>query len=176
MSTPAVIVSDLIMWGVLVLQIVVVVGLGVFVFARDSVSAFIERHALFIAFLLAGVSILGSFYYSSILGFEPCRLCIYQRWLMIALLIVAGIAVYRGDRNAFPYIAGISLMGLAVAVYQIFLPFFKPSYICAPGEVSCTTTYVTGFGYITIPVISLTVFAAMLLVWAFQRRSKPVVL
>jgi disulfide bond formation protein DsbB len=165
------IMSDFIMWGVLALQILIVVGLADFIFKWKLMSRFIERRALILSFLIVGGSILGSFYYSSILGFEPCRLCIYQRWLMIALTVVTGIAAYRQDRGAFPYIAGISLTGFLVALYHTLLPFIQSNYVCAPGEISCTVSYVTGFGYITIPVMALTVFASMLLVWAFQKRS-----
>lgn len=163
------------MWGVLALQVCVILGLvGLFV-RRGALARFVERRALVLSFLLVIGSLLGSFYYSEILGFEPCRLCIYQRWLMVALAIVTGLAAYRRDRGAFPYIAGLSLTGLLIALYQTLLPVLQSSYICAPGEVSCTADYVTGFGYITIPVMSLTVFAALLIVWAFQKAPKGVI-
>ncbi len=169
------IISNVMMWGVLVLQICVVLGVFELIFRQGAISRFIERRALMISFLLVGGSVLGSFYYSHILDFEPCRLCIYQRWLMIALTIVTGLAAYRRDRGAFPYIAALSLTGFLVGLYHTLLPVLQSSYVCAPGEVSCTANYVTGFGYITIPIMSVTVFAAMLLVWAFQKGQKAVV-
>jgi disulfide bond formation protein DsbB len=169
------IISDLVMWGILILQIFIVLGVFELIFRQGAISRFVERRlpaqsgALALSFLLVVGAVLGSFYYSDILGFEPCRLCIYQRWLMIALTVVTGIAAYRRDRGAFPYIAGLSLVGFLVGLYHTLLPILQSSYVCAPGEVSCTTNYVTGFGYITIPVMSVTVFAAILLVWAFQK-------
>src|SRR5688572_22600159 len=137
------IISDLIMTGVLALQIVTMVGIVGLIFTWEPVSRFVERRALMISFLLVGGAVLGSFYYSEILGFEPCRLCIYQRWLMIALTVVTGIAAYRRDWGAFPYIAGLSFTGFLVASYHSLLPVFQSSYVCAPGEVSCTANYVT---------------------------------
>lgn len=163
------------MWGVLALQVCIVLGILALIFRHKVISRFVERRALMLSFLLVGGSVLGSFYYSGILGFEPCRLCIYQRWLMIALAVVAGLAAYRGDRGAFPYIAGLSFTGFLVGLYHTLLPILQSSYVCAPGEVSCTAIYVTGFGYITIPIMSVTVFAALLLVWAFQRTPKAVI-
>lgn len=169
------IISDLIMWGVIALQICILLGLFELIFKQGVISRFIQRRPLMISFILVGGSVLGSFYYSHILDFEPCRLCIYQRWLMIALTIVTGLAAYRRDRGAFPYIAALSLMGFLVGLYHTLLPVLQSSYVCAPGEISCTANYVTGFGYITIPIMSVTVFAAMLLAWAFQKGQKAVV-
>lgn len=63
----ATIISDFIMWGVIALQVCIVLGVIELIFRKGAISRFIERRALMISFLLVGGSILGSFYYSHIL-------------------------------------------------------------------------------------------------------------
>jgi|GEM_PF-3995688 len=166
------IVGGLIIWGVLLMQVAVVAGIiGLFLQRDNRWVVLVGRHALAGMFVAVFASILGSYFYSMVLGFAPCVLCIYQRWLIIAQLIVLTIAVARNDRGVFPYVGGISIFGFLIAIYHVvILPIQASSYICAPGAVSCLEGYVSGLGYITIPVMALTLFAFLIVLWAYGMR------
>ncbi|MDQ5928132.1 MAG: hypothetical protein QG633_570 [Patescibacteria group bacterium] len=166
------IVGSLIIWGVLLMQLAVIVGIvGLFLRRDNRWVVLVSRHALAGMFVAVFASILGSYFYSMILGFAPCVLCIYQRWLIIAQLIILTIAVARNDRGVFPYVGGLSIFGFLIAIYHVvILPIQASSYICAPGAVSCLEGYVSGFGYITIPVMALTLFAFLIVLWAYGMR------
>lgn len=168
------IVGGLIIWGVLLIQVAVIFGIiGLFLRRDKRWVVLVGRHALAGMFIVVFASILGSYFYSMVLGFAPCVLCIYQRWLIIAQLIILTIAVARNDRGVFPYVGGLSVFGLVIATYHVvILPIQASSYICAPGAVSCLEGYVSGFGYITIPVMALTLFAFLIVLWAYGVRAQ----
>lgn len=171
-TIPLPIINDLIMWGVLGTQIAVLF-LAVLAFGPARwTPQWLTRNSLALAFLLVLGSFVGSLYYSSIAGFAPCVLCWYQRIFIVAQIVVLGLAIHRGEgRMVIPYAVGLAAVGGLIALYHNFLPFFEESYICAPGEVSCLAEYVTGFGYIDIPLMSLTVFAAALLLYRLASRK-----
>lgn len=168
------IIGNLIIWGVLLMQIAVVVGIiGLFLRRDNRWVALVGQHALATMFVVVLVSILGSYFYSMVLEFAPCVLCIYQRWLIMSQLVILTIAVARNDRGILPYIGGLSIFGILIATYHaVILPLQASSYICAPGAVSCLEGYVSGFGYITIPVMSLTLFAFLIVLWAYGMRAQ----
>ncbi len=171
------IIGDFIIWGVLLMQIAVVIGIiGLFLRRDNRWVVLVGRHALAGMFVSVFASILGSYFYSMVLGFAPCVLCIYQRWLIISQLVVLTIAVARDDRGIFPYVGGLSIVGFLIAIYHVvILPIQASSYICAPGAVSCLEGYISGFGYITIPVMALTLFAFLIVLWIYGRRYQKVI-
>lgn len=169
-------VSDLVVVGTLVLQILAVVGLVMLFVAPNRASRWVGEHATLISFVLVFVSSLVSLYYENVLGFAACELCWYQRIFIMSQVVVLGIALYRRDVAALVYAVGLSMVGLLFAIYQVFvLPFLASSYICEPGEISCLEPYVTGFGYISIPVMSLTLLVALLVIWGLSVKTRRVV-
>lgn len=171
-TLPLPIINDLIMWGTLAMQ-VAIIGLAILVWGPAQwTPAWLSRNSLLFAFLLVLSSFIGSLYYSSIAGFAPCVLCWYQRIFIVGQIVVLGVAIHRGEgKTALPYAVALAIIGGLVAVYHNILPFFEESYVCAPGEVSCLADYVTGFGYITIPVMSITAFITTLLLYRIAHRS-----
>lgn len=171
-TLPLPIINDLIMWGTLGLQVVIIV-LAFFAFGPQRwTPTWLSRNALVFAFLLVLSSFIGSLYYSSIAGFAPCVLCWYQRIFVVAQIVVLGVAIHRGEgKTALPYAVALAVVGAAIAVYHNILPFFEESYVCAPGEVSCLAEYVTGFGYIDIPMMSIIAFITTLLLYRLAHRG-----
>ena len=170
MDTPIVgFINDILMWGTLLLQIGVVALilalLGVRGFSKFNV--FIRANAMTLSFLLVLGAMLGSLYYSSIAGFAPCVLCWYQRIFFFPQVFLIAFAYLRKTRDVLPYTLMLSSIGALISLYQAILERFPVvAAICAPGEVSvsCGTIYVEGFSYITIPVMGLTVFVALILI------------
>lgn len=116
-----------------------------------------------------GVALLGtiaSLYYSEVLGFPPCNLCWYQRIFMYPQVFMLGFAWYRHDRSVVPYSLLLSGIGIALAGYHSYLQFGgSPLIPCGAGSqaAACAQRFVFEFGFITIPLMTATAFALMLL-------------
>ena len=106
------------------------------------------------------VALLGSLYFSNVLGFPPCVLCWYQRIAMYPLVAILGIGLLIRDAKAYLYALPLALTGLGIAVYHNLLYYeILPESIkpCMLG-VSCTTRFIEWFGFVTIPLLSLAAF------------------
>lgn len=130
---------------------------------------------LWIAWAIALAATLGSLYFSEVAHFEPCRLCWFQRVSMYPLAVLLfGVALRRDLRNGILYALPFPLIGAAVSVYHEYVTYHPEaeSEGCRQG-VSCTVRWIDEFGYITIPTLALTAFAAIfaLLLLARSRRS-----
>ena len=115
-----------------------------------------------------------SLVYSEIIGYEPCKLCWFQRIFIYPQVILLGLAWYRKEWILSLYSVVLSVMGGTIALYQYLLSFgIVPSLPCAAGNegVSCNQIFVVEFGYITIPLMSLSGFLLILAVFAARRAT-----
>lgn len=116
--------------------------------------------ALYVAWFQSIVATLGSLYYSEIKHYTPCTLCWYQRILMYPLVVIFAVAILRKEYHIKYYALPLSLIGSIVAFYHVLLQKgFLPESVapCSIGA-SCTIKYAGYFGFITIPVMSVTAF------------------
>lgn len=115
---------------------------------------------LYLAWLVALAATLGSLYFSEVRLFVPCTLCWYQRILMYPMVVLLGIAAWRGDLGIVRYALPLTLFGALVAGYHVLdqkVPSFGFAGACRAG-VPCDIAYIDWFGFVTIPVLSLTAF------------------
>src|SRR3990167_10532785 len=134
---------------------------------KISFLKFLSRFSFHFALIVALLATLGSLFYSEIAKFTPCTLCWYQRILMYPQVILLGRAFLKKDRNIIPYSIILSGIGAVIALYHYLLQInIVPSIGCqvVGYSSSCSQTFVMEFGYITIPMMSLTAF---LLIIAF---------
>ena len=128
---------------------------------------------LFMAWLLAAIGTLGSLFFSEVLEFAPCVLCWYQRIFLYPLAITLAIGLFPLDRGAIKYSLPLALAGWLVALYHNLLyhgVIPEDLQPCQQG-VSCTETYMELFGFLTIPMLSLISFTAIIaLLVALMRR------
>ena len=126
---------------------------------REKMIVFLQDYGVQLAFGPALAALLGSLYFSEIAGFEPCRLCWFQRILMYPLTIIILVGIFNPDRLLPKYILPLSLIGMSVSTYHIMVEnhLFGVESICSVG-VSCAVKYVNFFGFITIPVMAFTAF------------------
>ena len=87
----------------------------------DTQLRFFGRHAILIAFIVALVAMSGSLFFSEVAGYEPCKLCWYQRILMYPLALLSGIALFRKENWLIPYALVMSIIGQVIAAYHYFL-------------------------------------------------------
>lgn len=165
-------VNPLIMWGIVAMQIAsVALLLGLLnVPFFSGLNEYVGRRAFSLSFLILIAALLGSLYYSEIANFPACSLCWAQRVFMYPQAVIFGLALWYKRRDVLLYTSALSTIGLGVALYNIYIQTLSTaSVFCEPGSIasSCLEKYVEGFGYITIPVMSATTFALLLLVaWA----------
>ena len=128
---------------------------------------------IFICWLIAAISSLGSLFFSEVMEFAPCALCWYQRIFMFPLVFVFLSGLFPLDKNVTKYALPISMVGWGFAFYH-FLVYsgFIPERLqpCSEG-VPCSETYIDLFGFLTIPMLSLLSFTAIIvLLFVYKRR------
>ena len=133
-------------------------------------------YSLWAATAVATTCTLGSLYLSEVADYPPCRLCWFQRIAMYPLVPLLGIAAIRRDQGIRPY--GIILAGLGsvVSVWHLFVERF-PSLegsSCDPIN-PCSIIWFERFGYLTIPAMALSGFAAIItMLWLSPTPSPPI--
>lgn len=133
----------------------------------------LDNFGLYLAWLVAIVATSGSLYFSEVRAFVPCSLCWFQRIFMYPLVILLGIASFRQDKRIIPYVLSLSIVGGLIAVWHVLeenLPALELP-ICQVG-VPCSLKYVNYFGFITIPVMSLTAFTLITVILVAVLRSQ----
>jgi len=139
----------------------------------DAARSVIGPMALWLAALVALVSMSGSLYLSEVAGFEPCALCWYQRIAMYPLVVILGIAAVRRDVDVRRYAAPIAGIGAAISIWHIGVERLPglPTGSCSL-SVPCDLIWVERFGFVTIPVMALAGFLAILtLLFAYAGRG-----
>lgn len=131
----------------------------------------LKSYSLELSFSLATVATVGSLYFSNMLGYEPCRLCWFQRIFMYPLVLILGVGILFEDDNVTDYALPLTMIGLPIALYHSLIQRYSQfqSSGCSVLSVSCSTEYTFHFGYITIPVMAFTAFLGILiLLWRFK--------
>lgn len=124
-----------------------------------------KRYGLYFCWIIACFALLGSLYYSEIKHLDPCHLCWYQRVAIYPLVIILGIAAYRGFIGIIPYVFPLVLLGLFFAVYEVLIqevPKWNRLGICT-SDIGCTEK-ISIMGPITIPMLSLAAFILLTIV------------
>ncbi|MBI4037079.1 disulfide bond formation protein B [Candidatus Daviesbacteria bacterium] len=132
---------------------------------------------LYLVWLQAIISLVGSLYASEALGWVPCKLCWYQRILMYPLALILPIGIVTRDKNLPYYVLPFSILGMIVAGYQYLLQVgIIPENLapCVTG-ISCTTRYINLFGFVSLALLSFVSFAfitiCMLISQKINRKS-----
>ncbi len=120
----------------------------------------IAKYSLYLAWLQAWVATLGSLFFSEVMKFTPCVLCWYQRIAMYPLVAILTVGILRKDKNLHWYVLPLSITGWIIAAYHnlLYYHIFPESILPCIQGVSCTTKFFAWYGFITIPLLSLTAF------------------
>lgn len=161
---------------VLLSHVLFVILLLAFLFRESygkEIIRFIRKYSVTLAFIVALLAVNGSLFYSNIVGFPPCVLCWWQRIFLFPQLVIFAVAVRKNRLSAFMYSLPLSIFGALIALYQSFSNQFGGSILpCTAVGGECSKIYVSAFGYITIPVMSLTVFLYLILLAMISRTNE----
>lgn len=140
--------------------------------ARTAQPSDMNWNIVFLCWLIAAVSVMGSMFFSEVMDFAPCALCWWQRIFMFPLAIILLVGLFPFDRNVIRYALPIAAGGWLVALFHTLLysgvipESLEP---CQQG-VSCKEVYIEWLGFITIPMLSLMAFSAMIALLVILRR------
>jgi len=140
---------------------------------RSDNTANADWLILFICWLIAGVSTLGSLFFSEIMQFPPCVLCWYQRIFLFPLVFIFASGLYSFGKSVVGYAAPLVAAGWLVALYHnlLYVGIIPESIQPCSQGVSCTEEYIDLFGFLTIPMLSLLSFTCILiLLFILNRR------
>lgn len=140
----------------------------------DELRETVAGAELWIAWAIAATATAGSLFFSEYSDFIPCRLCWFQRIGMYPLAMLLLIAAIRKDtRGGALYALPFPILGGLVSIYHIYIEI-HPEAESASCKVSapCSLKWIEELGYVTIPVLALTAFAAILSL-LLMARSRP---
>ena len=128
---------------------------------------------LFLGWLLVSVSTTISLFFSSVLEYEPCVLCWYQRICLFPMVFILAAGLFPTfDKNVIKYALPLSIAGGLTAFYHTLLyAGIIPESIqpCSKG-VSCTEKYIELFGFVSIPMLSFLAFSAIVVLLIILKR------
>lgn len=119
---------------------------------------------VFIAWLVASVSTLGALFLGEVMGYTPCVLCWYQRIGMFPLVLILAAGLFPFDRGVVRYALPLALAGWLLAVFHWavasgLVP--ERATPCSQG-VPCSVEQISWFGFITLPLLSVLAFSAII--------------
>ncbi len=157
--------------GTIFLQVVILVLIVNLVFIRhrdNKVLLFFKKYTFSFGFLVVLGTVLLSLFYSNVVGYPPCELCWIQRIFLYPQLILFGIELYKRDHSIVDFSIVFAILGSITSIYHIFIESgVASSAECinpANGGVSCAFRYVYEFGYVTMPVMALSISLFIILI------------
>ena len=166
-------IQTLMPYGILASHVAFVILLLALIFRKswgEGLSAWVGKHAILLGFLFALASFSGSLFYSELVGYAPCVLCWWQRVFLYPQVILFGVALWYKKRDVFLYSVPLVSISTIISLYHQYVYMGGPSILpCTALGGACSKIYVLEFGYITIPMMSLTA-ALFLLLLAWSHR------
>lgn len=152
----------------LLAQVIVLVGVVTAVMARRSPAIRRAREsiapgAIWIAWAVAATCMAGSLYMSEVAHYPPCVMCWYQRICMYPLAVILLIAAVRRRRDVAVYAVPLAAIGAAISTYHYLHERFPDSVsTTCSAEVPCSYTWIWELHYISIPMMALSGFLAII--------------
>lgn len=145
------------------------VGIGRAAF--DAMGRTVAPAALWLALLVALAATAGSLYLSEVVHLVPCRLCWYQRIAMYPQTLLLLVAALRRDYRVFAYGGALAVAGAVIAAYHYQLERFPNETTLSCGlDVPCSVPVVNRFGFVSVPLMALAAFAAVITLLLIARR------
>jgi disulfide bond formation protein DsbB len=136
-----------------------------------KITKFLSQNSIAVVLVISASAMMASLTLSEVLGFAPCQLCWYQRISMYPVAVISFIALITNDKIK-KYVLTLSVIGMLVSIYHVLLQMFPTILECNDETAKCSAVQFAQFGYITIPVMSLTAFLLIVLVSLFSVSKK----
>jgi disulfide bond formation protein DsbB len=119
---------------------------------------------LYLAWVGALVSTLGSLFFSEVMKLPPCALCWYQRICLYPLVLLLPVGIFLRDRRVVHYTVPLVSVGLAIAAYHNLLYYGVIAETLSPctAGVPCNARQIAWLGFIGIPLLGFGAFVFVL--------------
>ena len=127
---------------------------------------------VFLAWVVATVSTLGSLFFSEVMKLPPCVLCWYQRICMYPLVILLLAGLFPFQKSIVRFSLPLVIAGWGIAFYHNLLYYNilpESASPCVQG-ISCTTVQINWLGFITIPLLALSAFSIIAIILIFTHK------
>lgn len=128
--------------------------------------------SLWLSWLVATVTTLGSLYYSQVQHYAPCELCWATRICVYPLSLILLVAAIRRDKGVWPYVLPLTFAGIVISTYQTQLQAFPDQKGFCSLTNPCSTRYVWEFGFVSLPFMALACCAFITTMMFLARRSE----
>jgi disulfide bond formation protein DsbB len=153
----------------LLMHILIVTALFLFL-TREKINlsqkimGFLSKNSLLFSLVFSLSSILGSLLFSELVKLPVCNLCVLQRISIYPLFLILLVGYLKKKYIGKILVAISTLTAAIIAVYHYYIQMFnKASTICTINSTSeCNTVPFISFGYITIPLMTITVCVIIL--------------
>ena len=155
-------------------QALVLAVIASVVFKKDwHFTRLAKKHGVLLAFLTALSGTLFSLIYSDIIGFAPCELCIIQRVFLYPQVLILGWLLFKQSVLARKIALWLSIIGAAIGAFHYYGQMFNADALaaCETAGISCSKIPFIQFGYITIPMLSITAFVLIIALLLSQRSD-----
>jgi len=135
------------------------------------VNNILLKYSFHLALIVSLTATLGSLYFSEIAGYEPCKLCWYQRILMYPQVLLLSVSILRREFFIKWHLMVLSSLGALIAAYHYYLQWGgNPLIPCSTVgySVDCAKTFILEFGFVSIPFMALTAFLLITLLMLFS--------
>lgn len=129
--------------------------------------------ALWLGWLVAIVTTLGSLYFSLVAHYKPCELCWYQRICTFPLAAILLVGALRRDRRVWWYAGPPAAIGVVIAAYHTQLQAFPEQKSFCDLANPCTNRYVWEFGFVSLPLMNLIALSFIIVMLVFSALSTP---
>jgi len=89
-------------------------------------------------------------------------MCWVQRIAMYPIAVIGIVATIRHDRAVLPYMGVLAGLGLVASVYHVGIQLFPEQSTFCDVANPCSASWVEGLGWMTIPQMAGTCFAAII--------------
>ncbi len=142
--------------------------------ANDVLINWFQKFGVKVSLAIAVLAVILPHIYSGIIGYPACYLCWIQRGFIYPQIILLAIALRMKKRWAIVASLILSVLGMIIAIYHNLISITGVGDKCSAfgNGVSCSIRYVYEFGYITIPMMSLTIFLLLTLLLSLSLRGR----
>jgi disulfide bond formation protein DsbB len=165
--------------GTIGMQIGALVLLALFFMRREpgfaSQITLIQRIAFPLSFILTFFAALSALVHEQVYGLEPCYWCWWQRIVIFPQIALFSMAVWKEKYQNTVVDASLllSVVGAGIATYHHVLQMFPGSGLPCPATgQSCAEITFLEFGYITYPMMALSLFVFLIVTMLFVRNAR----
>jgi disulfide bond formation protein DsbB len=133
----------------------------------------ISDSAVWLAWLVALGSTVGSLYFSEVANFNPCRLCWFQRIAMYPLAVILLVGALRRDHAVRWYAVPLAAIGAAISAWHSLIEW-RPALDSGECEFqgpSCTFVWFREFG-LSLANMALIGFLTILILLLVRVRAR----